>query len=91
MGISDLMNEIKEGDSPKEKMKKFILSLSNELHLEKGHTIPMSILLQKAMVIDSEEEREAVIPALESLVEDGYFECRDDSYFLTQKGKDQLF
>ena len=88
--INQLKNMRNLEASPEEEMKQFILSLASELNLDEGHVLPARTLIHRSFHLNP-KQRDALVPALESLIEDGIFEEKNDSVFLTSKGKDVLY
>ena len=91
MKISDMVNNMKGlQSSPEEEMKSYILSLASELRLDVGHVLPMRVLFHKTINFNP-KQREALEPAINALIEEGYFEERDGKALLTDKGRDTLY
>ena len=91
MKISDMMSSINAQQiSPLEEMKNYIVSLARELRLDEGHVLPTNVLLHKTINLNP-KQRDALEPAINSLIDDGFFEERDGKAFLTGKGKDLLY
>jgi hypothetical protein len=89
-GAEPLYNETSVQSSQVEDMKHFLLKMAKELNLDEGHTFPIRLLMTK-MTRMNPKEKEAIEPAFDSLVIDGIFEKRDDSYFLTENGKNTIY
>jgi len=81
---------VKIESTPVEEMKKFILSLASELNLDEGHVLPTNVLRHKTVNLNP-KQRDALVPALEALIQEGIFEEKNGSPFLTSKGKDILY
>ncbi|MGR5130615.1 hypothetical protein ACQKP8_26895 [Photobacterium alginatilyticum] len=91
MKISDFKNSIKDmRPTAEDEMKTFILSLSRDLNLDMGHVLPMNVLFHRTIRLNP-KQRDALEPALNSLIEDGIFEERDGKAFLTEKGRNTLY
>lgn len=92
MKIIDQLRNLRSLDSsPEEEMKVFILSLASELRLDEGHSLPSNVLMHRTINLNP-KQRDALVPALEKLVEDGVFEeTADGRILLTAKGKDALY
>jgi len=91
MKISDLINNINaQQATPLEEMKEYIVSLARELRLDVGHVLPEKVLFFKTMTFNP-KQRDALEPAINSLIEDGFFESRDGKVFLTSNGRDTLY
>ena len=91
MNISDFTNSISNSQSSVEDdMKNLILSLSREFKLDVGHVLPEKPLLLKIINLNP-KKIEALIPALNALIEDGIFEDKNGKAFLTEKGRDLLY
>jgi hypothetical protein len=91
MKISDMVNSFKNLESnPEEEMKSYILSLARELNLDEGHVLPVRVLLHRAIKFNP-KQRDALEPALNSLITEGYFEEKDGKAFLTAQGKNALY
>ncbi|CAD5268934.1 MULTISPECIES: hypothetical protein [Halomonadaceae] len=91
MKISDMKQNIREADlSPEDEMKSYILSLAADLRLDTGHVLPIRVLLHRTLSFNP-KQREALQPALNTLISEGYFEEKDDKAFLTEKGRDAIY
>jgi hypothetical protein len=89
-GADPLYKKTSVKPSQIEDMKAFLLNMAKELNLDEGHTFPIRLLMTK-MTRMNPKEKEAIEPAFDSLVIDGIFEKRDDSYFLTENGKNTIY
>jgi len=92
MKIIDQLRDLRSLDSsPEEEMKRFILSLASELRLDEGHALPPNVLMHRTINLNP-KQRDALVPALEKLVEEGVFkETEDGRVLLTAQGKDVLY
>lgn len=77
--------------SPEEEMRQFVLSLASELRLDEGHALPPHVLMNRAINLNP-KQKDALLPAIEKLVEEDIFEeTSDGRVLLTAKGKDILY
>lgn len=92
MKITDQLRNLRKLESsPEEEMKSFILSLASELRLDEGHALPPNVLMIRTINLNP-KQKDALLPALEKLMEEGVFEETDDGrVLLTAKGKDILY
>ena len=91
MKIKDFYNSLNEELTPLEEMKKFFKSLAAELNLDEGNALPPQVVTSRAIGLNP-KQRDAIVSALEELVEEGVFEETDNGNIaLTAKGKDLIY
>ncbi len=92
MKISDQLRNLRNLDSsPEEEMKRYILSLASEIRMDEGHALPPNLLMHRTINLNP-KQKDALVPALEKLIEEGVFEeTADGRVLLTTKGKDILY
>lgn len=79
-----------ETSSPVAEMKQYLVSFIREMNLDTGHALPSRTLMSRSLRFNP-RQKEALVPALEELVKDGFLEKRDDSYFLTELGREKIY
>lgn len=88
MDIKNLVDSFKS--SPEDEMRSFILSFAREFNLDTGHVLPTKPLLPRTFNLNP-KQKDALIPAIESLTKEGVFEEKEGQYFLTKTGRDVLY
>lgn len=74
-----------------DRVKEDILSYLADSGADAGHVLAMRPFYHQRVMHYSPPDQDALTPALESLVADGYLEERNGSHFLTEKGLSRIY
>lgn len=74
-----------------DRVKEDILSFMAESRADAGHSLAARQFYSQRVQRYTPPEQDSVVPALQSLVADGYLEEREGNYFLTENGLSRIY
>jgi len=89
MKLTDFRKSLLDG-SPKDNIKRDVLSKFKEHNSDVGHTLPPNWLIRYAMSLNP-KEKNFIDEAIAELIAEGYVEKKKDNLALTAKGVEHIY